>query len=194
MSRARTVATLAFIVALAPIVLVALVGNRPASLTAGQQFGLVGGAAALTSLASLLLSLAGARARDGRAILMGSAFSTMTALFAIHALSTPGFLVGKNGMIALAGGLSVPVGVLILTLSALPALRRPADVRGLLALQLTLFAAIIALGVAGLVFPHQIPVVPQPKSAPAELLFGIGGTALLLLIPRASTAPATRAA
>ena len=41
---------------------------------------------------------------------MGTAFSTMTALFAIHALSTPGFIVGPNGMIALAGGLSVPVG------------------------------------------------------------------------------------
>jgi len=185
MSRARTVATLACIVALAPIVLVALVGNRPASLTAGQHFGLVGGAAALTSLASLLLSLAGARARDGRAILMGSAFSTMTALFAIHALSTPGFLVGKNGMIALAGGLSVPVGVLILTLSALPALRRPADVRGLLALQLTLFAAIIALGVAGMLFPQDIPAVPKVGSTPANILFGIGGTGLIMLIGRA---------
>ena len=75
-----------------------------------MHFGLVGGAAALTSLASLPLSVAGARARDGRAILMGTAFSTMTALFAIHGLATPGYIVGKNGMIALAGGLSVPAG------------------------------------------------------------------------------------
>jgi len=109
----------------------------------------------------------------------------MTALFAIHALSTPGFLVGKNGMIALAGGLSVPVGVLILTLSALPALRRPADVRGLLALQLTLFAAIIALGVAGMLFPQDIPAVPKVGSTPANILFGIGGTGLIMLIGRA---------
>ena len=30
-----------------------------------------------------------------------------------------------NGMIALAGGLSVPVGAVLLSLTALPALRRP---------------------------------------------------------------------
>src|SRR5689334_22916950 len=137
MTRARLAAAFAFVLAVAPIVFVTAVGTRPAMLTANQHFGLVGGAAVLTSLASLLLSLAGARARDGRAILMGTAFSTMTALFAIHALSTPGFFVGKNGMIALAGGLSVPVGVVLLTLTALPALRRPVEVRGLLALQLT---------------------------------------------------------
>ena len=49
----------------------------------------------------------------------------MTALFAIHALATPGFIVGPNGVIALAGGLSVPVGAGLLALTALPSLRRP---------------------------------------------------------------------
>ena len=57
---------------------------------------------------------------------MGMAFSTMTALFAVHALATPGFIVGPNGVIALAGGLSVPVGAGLLALTSLPALRRPA--------------------------------------------------------------------
>jgi HD-GYP domain-containing protein (c-di-GMP phosphodiesterase class II) len=75
--------------------------------------------------------------------------------------------------------------VLILALTAHPALRRPAKVRGLVALQVGMFVGIVVLGVAGLMFPHQIPAVPRPKSAPAELLFGIGGTALLLLITRA---------
>ena len=76
-----------------------------------MHFGLVSAAAAIASLASLALSVAGARARDGRSVLMGMAFSTMTALFAVHALATPGFIAGPNGVIALAGGLSVPVGV-----------------------------------------------------------------------------------
>src|SRR3954452_9469079 len=80
MSRTRIIATFAFTMALAPVVVVAWFGARPGSLTPDQHFGLVGGTAALTSLASLLLSLAGTRARDGRAILMGTAFSTMTAL------------------------------------------------------------------------------------------------------------------
>ena len=90
-----------------------------------MHFGLVSAAAAIASLASLALSIAGARARDGRSVLMGIAFSTMTALFAVHALATPGFIVGFNGIIALAGGLSVPVGAGLLALTALPALRRP---------------------------------------------------------------------
>jgi putative nucleotidyltransferase with HDIG domain len=185
MSRARIAAAFALTSALAPIVVVALVGTQHAKRPPTVHFGLVGGAAALTSLASLLLSVAGARARDGRAILMGTAFSTMTAMFAIHGFSTPGFLVGKNGMIALAGGLSVPVGVFLLTLTALPALRRPANVRGLVALQITLFAGILALGAAGLAFPQDIPAVPQVGSPPANALFGIGGTCLILLIIRA---------
>ena len=185
MSRARLVAVFAFALAAVPIVVVGLWGEHPAKLTPTLHFGLVGGAATLTSLASLLLSVAGARARDGRAILMGTAFSTMTALFAIHALSTPGFFVGKNGMIALAGGLSVPVGCVLLTLTALPALRRPANVRGLLAVQLTLFTGILVVGALGMAFPQDIPAVPQVKSSPADLLFGVGGTCLIVLIVRA---------
>src|SRR4051812_29939858 len=185
MSRVRIAAVLALALAVAPIVVVGVAGTHPANLTPNQHFGLVGAAAVLTSLASLLLSLAGARARDGRAILMGTAFSTMTALFAVHALSTPGFLVGRNGMIALAGGLSVPVGVFLLALTALPALRRPADVRALLAVQATLFAGIVVLGVVGMAFPRDIPAVPEVGSTPANLLFGVGGTCLIVLVIRA---------
>jgi hypothetical protein len=185
MSRARIAAVLAVALAVAPIAFLALAGDHPAKLEPVQHFGLVGGAAALASLASLLLSLAGARARDGRAILMGTAFSTMTALFAIHALSTPGFFVGKNGMIALAGGLSVPAGVFLLALTALPALRRPVKVRALLMLQLTLFVTIIGYGLFCMVFPQDIPAVPKVGSTPANVLFGIGGTCLIILIVRA---------
>jgi len=156
------VIAVALVVSIAPVVLVALAGSEPAMLTPNQHFGLVGGAAALTSLASLLLSVAGARARDGRSILMGTAFSTMTALFAVHALSTPGFLVGENGMISLAGGLSVPAGVLILALTAHPALRRPAHLGGLVALQVGLFVGIIVLGGVGLAFSEAIPAEGSP--------------------------------
>ena len=92
-----------------------------------MHFGLVVTAAAIACFASLALSIAGARARDGRAMLMGTAFSTMTALFTVHALATPTiFNAGFNGMMPLAGGLSVPVGAVLLALTALPALRRPA--------------------------------------------------------------------
>ena len=39
--------------------------------------------------------------RDGRAILLGTAFSTTTALLAVHGFATPGVIVGMNGVIAL---------------------------------------------------------------------------------------------
>src|SRR5690242_10485755 len=90
-----------FLAALIPAVFVALFGSQAMMIPSAMHFGLVGGAAAITSFASLALSVAGARARDGRAVLMGTAFSTMTALFAVHGFSTPGFLVGPNGVIAL---------------------------------------------------------------------------------------------
>src|ERR687885_2160482 len=102
------VATL--LAAIAPISLLVLVGSEHLMMPAIVHFGLVSAIAIVASLASLALSVAGAQARDGRSVLMGMAFSTMTALFAIHALATPGFIVGNNGVIALAGGISVPLG------------------------------------------------------------------------------------
>ena len=58
-------------------------------------------------------------------MLLGTAFSTMTALLAVHGLATPGVLAGPNGVVAFAGAASLPAGALVLALSALPALRRP---------------------------------------------------------------------
>ena len=90
MSRSRIVLFLALLAALLPFALVAPAGTHHFMMPAWVHFGLVSAAAAIASLASLALSIAGARARDGRSILMGIAFSTMTALFAVHALATPG--------------------------------------------------------------------------------------------------------
>ena len=59
--------------------------------------------AGIAAVAAAALTLAGWRAVDGRAMLLGTAFSTMTALLAVHALSTPGVLIGPNGVIAFAG-------------------------------------------------------------------------------------------
>ena len=110
----------------------------------------------------------------------------MTALFAVHALSTPGFLVGKNGMIALAGGLSVPVGALLLALTALPALRRPANVRGLVALQVVAVRRDRrARRSSASRSRRTIPAVPKAKSTPADCCSASAAPCLLLLIVRA---------
>jgi putative nucleotidyltransferase with HDIG domain len=195
MSRTRLGLLCTLLVSAAPAIFIAAVGSRPMAMPAALHFGLVGVVATLTCGASVALSLAGAHARDGRTVLMGTAFSTMTALFAVHALATPGFLVGMNGVIALAGGLSIPAGALVLGLTALPALRRPVRVSSLLIAQVVLFVAVLALGLFGLTHPQDVPNVPQARSAPAIGLLAGGGACLLLLIWRAvRTALLTRRA
>jgi hypothetical protein len=77
-------------------------------------------AVAVAAIASIGLTAAGLRRRDGRAVLLGIGFSTMTALLAVHGLATPGVLVGPNGVIALTGGGSLPTGAALLALTALP--------------------------------------------------------------------------
>ena len=81
---------------------------------------------------------------DARAVLIGTAFSSMAALLSIHGLTTPGFLVGDNGLVAFSGALTLPVGGAVLALSAIPELRRPTAVRPVLALQAALLVAIVA--------------------------------------------------
>src|SRR3954471_668577 len=139
MARTRLVLLCALLAGAAPAILIGVDGSRPMAMPALLHFGLVSAVAALTTGASVALSLAGARARDGRTVLMATAFSTMTALFTVHALATPGFIVGMNGVIALAGGLSVPVGAALLALTALPSLRRPGSVQVLVIAQGVIF-------------------------------------------------------
>ena len=134
------------------------------------HFALVAAGALVAAVASVGLTVAGARANDGRTVLLGAAFSTMTALLAIHGLATPGIIVGQNGVIALAGAASLPAGGAVLALTALPAMRRPLRMAPVLALQAGLAVAILALGTIGLLFPTAVPGVPagrQPAGARA---------------------------
>lgn len=171
--------------ALVPIAVVAVLGGRHAMMSPEMHFGLVVTAAALACAGALALSIAGARGRDGRAVLMGTAFSTMTALFLVHGLATPGIFADFNGMLPLAGGLSVPVGAGLLALTALPALRRPLDVRPLVGLQVALFVGVLVFGLYGLLNPTVMPSVPEAKSHPAIGLLLAGGFFLVVLVARA---------
>ena len=105
------------------------VGNHEVNLPSWVHFALVATGALVAAFASVGLTVAGARANDGRTVLLGAAFSTMTALLAIHGLATPGFIVGDNGVIALAGAASLPAGAAVLALTALPSMRRPLHLR-----------------------------------------------------------------
>ena len=85
----------------------------------------VGVTALVAAVASLALTIVGARRNDGRTVIVGMAFSVMAALLAIHGLATPGVLVGMSGVISFTGGATLPVGAALLALSALRSFRRP---------------------------------------------------------------------
>ena len=139
--------------------------------------------AAIATVAALALTIAGTRQRDGRAVLVGCAFSVMAALLFLHGLTTPYVWFEPNGVVALTGGLTLPIGGAILALSALPAVGRPGAVRPLLWLLGISVTAILGLGVAALVSPALVPSVPDPRSAEAMMLMtaGLGLFALLFL-------------
>jgi putative nucleotidyltransferase with HDIG domain len=173
-------------VAVAPIAVVATVGSHHVMATPPLHFWLVAAAAGLAALASAALTVAGVRARDGRAVMLGTAFSTMTALLAVHGLATPGMLVGPNGVIAAAGGLGIPTGAALLALTALPSLRRPRRMRPLLALQAAGAALVLLLGALGMAVPERVPSVPAAGTPVADALVAFGLACLTLLVVRAA--------
>jgi HD-GYP domain-containing protein (c-di-GMP phosphodiesterase class II) len=124
--------------------------------------------------AAIALSVVGARRGDGRAVLLGTAFSVMAAMLVVHSLVTPEVLVGANRLFAFAGAANLPVGGAVLALSALPALRRPGRVRRLLALQVVLLAAIGMLAPLAVAFPSLVPALPEPGTVPAFAALGVG--------------------
>jgi putative nucleotidyltransferase with HDIG domain len=176
---------LGVVAAAAPIVWMDVVAHRHVMFGGQVHFRWVGLTALAAALAAVALTAAGARKRDGRAVIVGTAFSVMAALLALHGIATPGILVGMNGVVAFTGGATLPVGAAILALSALPSLRRTRRVRNLVVLQIVLLAGVLALGAIGMLFPSVVPAVPETKSTEALALLAVGMTLFALLILRA---------
>ena len=160
-------------------------GKANVAIGGTGHFALVSVAALVAGFASTGLTAAGVRRRDAQIALLGTAFSTMTALLAVHGLATPGVLVGPNGVVALAGGLSLPAGAAVLALTALPGLRNTRRMGPLLALQAALAATVLGLGAAGLLWPALVPAVPASGSRTAIALMSLGITLFGLLANRA---------
>jgi putative nucleotidyltransferase with HDIG domain len=168
-----------------PVVFLHGPGSDHVTVAPGAHFAAVAVAAFIAGSAAVVLTIAGARRRDGRTVLLSTAFSTMTALLLVHGLATPGVIVGMNGVVALAGGLSLPVGAALLALTALPALRRPRNVRTLVVYQIALFVLVVDLGVIGMLFPSVVPSVPQVGSPEAIALLVVGAGLYATIVLRA---------
>ena len=108
--RQRTVSLLALLAgcAVLPAAVVHFFGDTEVQIPGAVHFLPIAISAGLAAAAALVLTVAGARRGDGRAVLIGTAFSSMAALLSIHGLTTPGFLVGDNGLVAFSGALTLP--------------------------------------------------------------------------------------
>jgi HD-GYP domain-containing protein (c-di-GMP phosphodiesterase class II) len=134
----------------------------------------VGFTAIAATVAAVALTVVGARRGDARTVLVGTAFSVMAALLALHGLATPGMLVGWNGLVAFTGGATLVVGAMLLALAALPSLNRPQSIRRLVVLQIVLLLAVVLVGAVGMLFPDLVPSVPEASSPLALALLAFG--------------------
>src|SRR5436190_2907431 len=118
-----------------PIGLLLGVGHHMVMFGMAVHFVGVGVSALAATAVSLALTIVGVRRNDGRVVLIGTGFTVMSALLAIHGLATPGAIIGPNGVISLTSAATLPAGAAVLALSAAPPLRRPRTMGPLLALQ-----------------------------------------------------------
>ena len=157
-----------------PLAALALVGEHHVMPPLWVHFYGVGVSALAATALAVSVTWAGVRQADVRTVVVGGGFSLMASLLAVHGLATPGVLVGPNGLIAVTGAATLPVGGCVMALSALPQFTSPRTIPRVLALQIALAAAIVAFSTVGALDPALVPGVPAPKSGPAIALFAIG--------------------
>jgi HD-GYP domain-containing protein (c-di-GMP phosphodiesterase class II) len=174
--RERRLSFLALVAATAsvPAAVLHFFGRNEVYPPSWVHFAFIATGATIAAAAAIALTRAGAQRGDGRTVLLGTAFTAMTALLAVHGLATPGVIVGDNGVLAFSGAAVLPLGGAVLALSTLPRLRRPRSIGPLLLLDGVLIVGIVALGVVGLAFPDIVPSVPEPASPAAVALMVVG--------------------
>jgi HD-GYP domain-containing protein (c-di-GMP phosphodiesterase class II) len=156
-----------------PVALLVLFGDRMVMPPLWVHFYGVGVSALVAMAAAATLTILGARHDDVRTVVVGGGFSLMAALLAVHGLVTPGVLVGQNGLVAVTGAATLPVGGAVLALSALPRFTVARAIRKVIALQVALAVGIICLSFVGALAPRVVPGVPEPRSAAALALLAL---------------------
>ena len=150
----------------------------------GAHFGLVFGTAVINVALGVSIIRAAARRRDARLFLVALAFLVAAGFLGLHALATPGILLGKNGGFVIA----TPVGLFLAALLAVASsieLREQGAAR-LLRLRTPLVSAAGALIVGwgawslGGLPPLDRPLPPEEAEGPL-LVAAVGGAALYSL-------------
>jgi len=184
--RAVSIPLVLGVCAVVPAGLLHFLGPQEVHISAQVHFLPIAISAGLAAGASVALTRAGARRGDGRAVLVGTAFSSMAALLAVHGLTTPGLLADENGVVAFSGALTLPVGGAVLALAALPGVGRARSMKPLLWLQAALLTLIVGLGLAGILAPSLVPDVPEAGGPAAWLLLVVGMAFYAMLALRAA--------
>ena len=160
--------------ALLPVGLLLVFGHRMVMPPMWVHFYGVGVSALVATAAAIVVTTIGAREQDTRTVIVGGGFALMAALLAVHGLSTPGVILGPNGLIAVTGAATLPVGAAVMTLAAVPAFVGPKAISRVLALEAALGLAIVSFTLIGALAPSTVPGVPSPRSGAAIVLFAIG--------------------
>ena len=172
-------------VAAVPAVLHVAVGEVEVGFDSQLHFYSVSFSALVAAAAAVALTWFGARRRDTRTMLVGTSFAVMASLLALHGLATPRILVGWNGVVAITGGLTLPVGGVILAASVLPLPRVLRNLTPFLIAEGLLLAAVFALGASALIDPSLVPAIPEPGSTEALVLLAVGLVAYGIVALRA---------
>ena len=159
---------------LPPLALILWSGERMWMPPMAVHFYAVGVSALVAGVAAAVLTAVGVRAGDGRTVVVGSGFFVMAVLLAVHGLVTPGVLVGSNGVIALSGAATLPVGAAVLALSGVPALVDRRSIPTVIALSAGLAIVAVAVSAVGVLEPALVPSVPEAGSPPALALLVVG--------------------
>jgi putative nucleotidyltransferase with HDIG domain len=168
MSGRRTLRACILLLAAAPAAAYALVRTGVAPVSGGfvsppTHVTAVGGAAFAALLAALLMVHVARREHDARGGLVGVGFLAMAGLLIVHALATPGYILGeygRNATVGLAGALAVPVGGIMFAIALLlPA--RVTDAHRLVSRATgATVAALVVFGAIGLGHPALVPIIP----------------------------------
>jgi HD-GYP domain-containing protein (c-di-GMP phosphodiesterase class II) len=176
MSANRIVQLLALLVVCAavPVLSVLVAGDRMVMPPGWLHFYGVGLSAVAATFASIELTRRAVALRDPRTVLIGGGFAFMAALLAVHGLTTPGVIVGMNGVIKLTGAATVPVGGAVLVLSTLGRFASPLAIPRMVMGQMFCAGLVVALSVVAMAFPSLVPAVPDARSPVAFVVLAIG--------------------
>jgi HD-GYP domain-containing protein (c-di-GMP phosphodiesterase class II) len=157
-----------------PVASLALFGEHHVMPPLWVHFYGVGMSALAATALAVAVTWYGARQEDVRTVVVGGGFAVMASLLAVHGFTTPGVLIGNNGLIDVSGALTLPVGGCVMALSALPQFASARAIPRVLAVEIALAAGIVVASVVGGIDPAIVPSVPAPKSAAAVALFAVG--------------------